>query len=154
MTEVFEQLNIHDLQYDLKQNMRVASIKKNATLTVKQALTEEKQKIDQRLAKFKSTGQAWEFPLDNKTDEVDYINPDTHAINNLALCEDKVKDDEVKLQAKLKVEKEKWMQEMSKKNKHNEMRIMFRKDIAKIEQFERDEQLFARQYTHLSLIHI
>ena len=55
-----------------------------------------------------------------------------------------VKETYLKLQAKLKVEKEKWMTEMGKKNKHNEMRIMFRKDIAKIVQFEKDEHLFAK----------
>ena len=46
MMEVFIQLDIGNLTYDMKQNPRIAAIKKNATLTVKQALSEEKQKID------------------------------------------------------------------------------------------------------------
>ena len=144
--EVFIQLDIGNLTYDMKQNPRIAAIKKNATLTVKQALSEEKQKIDQRVARY-SQGigkSSWDFPTDNRADEVDYINPDTHAINNIALCEDKVKEDDLKLQAKLKEEKEKIMTEMGKNNKLNEMRIMFRKDVAKIVQFEKDEHLFAK----------
>ena len=53
MMDVFNQLDIGNLAYEIKNNPRVAAIKKNATLTVRQALNEEKQKIDQHMSKIK-----------------------------------------------------------------------------------------------------
>ena len=46
------------------------------------------------------------------------------------------------------------MKKMSQENRHGEMNILFRKDLSKVLQFEKDEHLFTKQFlTNIENMH-
>ena len=79
-------------------------------------------------------------------EEEDYMDVCTHAINTRLLCEDKIAADLEKYKAWKEQQDDLVRNNMHQGLNNNQLKILFRRDVHKIAQFEKDEKLFNKQF--------